>query len=174
MFDLEKVKEGRQIKALLWIDKEEFRFISELFEEMDEIVKEEEYKKRKEKNSKARRSSSWGHRKLDSSDKKVFFLLYYLKIYPTYDVLWFTFWMDRSTACVNIHWLLPILKRLLRELWIAPKRKIENIEDLKEAFDWDILDLIADWTERRHFRHKNNKKQKENYSGKKNVIPRRI
>jgi len=36
------------------------------------------------------------------------------------------------------------------------------------------LDLIADGTERKYFRHKNNKKQKENYSWKKNAIQRKI
>ncbi len=82
--------------------------------------------------------------------------------------------MDRSTACVNIHGLFPILKRLFKELWVSPKREIDNIEDLKEAFDWNVLDLILDWTERRHFRHKNAKKQEANYSWKKNAIQRKI
>lgn len=61
--------------------------------------------------------------------------------------MWFTFWIDRSTACVNLHGLLPVLKRLLQELWVSPKRKIKSTEDLKEAFDWEILDLI--WIEQK-------------------------
>jgi len=81
--------------------------------------------------------------------------------------------MDRSTACVNVHLLLPILKRLFVELWISPKREIKTVEDLKEAFDWDIIDLILDWTERRYFRNKDYEKQKENYSWKKNCIQRK-
>lgn len=167
MFDLEKIKDWREIKALLWLSLEEFQFIVDLFWEITNIIKDEEYEKRKEKNSNARKSSWWNPSKLNNNKNKVFFLLYYLKTYPTFDVMWFTFWMDRSTACVNIHGLLPILKRLFIELWISPKREIKSLEDLKEAFDWNILDLILDWTERRHFRHKDNKKQEEHYSWKK-------
>lgn len=178
MFDLEKIedhiKDERQIKALIWLWREEFRLLEELYWYLDMQEKEKAYKKRKELNPKARRSSKWNPSKLDDNKKKVFFSLYYLKTYPTYDVMWFLFWMDRSTVCVNLHLILPILKLLFRELKIAPKREINTIEDLKEAFDWNIMDLIADWTERRYFRNKDYEKQKENYSGKKSVIQKRI
>lgn len=177
MFDwdnLDKtVKDERQIKALIWVNIREFKFLAELFSEIQTKVREEAYKERKEKKEKekstkqVRISSKWNPAKLDTDAKKIFFLLYYLKTYPTFDVLGFAFWMDRSTACVNIHGLFPLLKRLFVELWIAPKREIHTIEDLKEAFDGDIVDLIIDGTERRHFRHKDYEKQKENYSGKK-------
>lgn len=178
MFDLEnltsKIKEDRQIKAILWISKDMFIFLCDLFWEIEKVIIEEDYQKRKKENSKARRSSRGNPSRLDTTEKKLFFLLYYLKSYPTFDELWYFFWISRSSSCSRIHYLLPILKRLLRDLWIAPKREIKNIEDLKEAFDWDILDLITDGTERKHFRHKNNKKQKENYSWKKNAIQRKI
>ena len=156
----------------LWT--KEFNLLEELYGEIDKERAEKAYEERKKKNPKARRSSVWNPSKLDSYKKKVFFSLYYLKTYPTYDVMWFSFWMDRSTVCVNLHLMLPILKLLFNELWIAPKREINTIEDLKEAFNWNVLDLIADWTERRYFRNKDNEKQKENYSGKKNVIQEKI
>jgi hypothetical protein len=82
--------------------------------------------------------------------------------------------MDRSTVCVNLKLILPTLKLLFKELWIAPKREINTVEDIKEAFNWNITDLIADWTERRYFRNKDYEKQKQDYSGKKNVIQKRI
>lgn len=174
MFDLENlekhIRDERQLKALIWVWTEEFRLLVELYWELDNQSNEEAYKKRKELNSKARRSSVWNPSKLDSYKKKVFFCLYYLKTYPTYDVMWFSFWMHRSTVCVNLHIILPILKLLFQELWIAPTREINTIEDLKEAFHWNIVDLIVDWTERRYFRSKNYEKQKEDYSGKKNII----
>jgi len=174
MFDLEnlekQIRDERQLKALIWLWKEEFRLLEELYEELDKQEKEEAYKKRKELNPKSRRSSGWNPSKLNSYKKKVFFSLYYLKTYPTYDVMWFSFWMDRSTVCVNLHLILPTLKLLFKELWIAPKREINTIEDLKEAFNWNVADLIADWMERRYFRSKDYEKQKNDYSGKKNVI----
>lgn len=171
MFDLENlekhIRDERQLKALIWLWTEEFRLLEELYCELDKHENEEAYKKRKELNPKARRSSGWNPSKLNSYKKKVFFSLYYLKTYPTYDVMWFAFWMHRSTVCVNLHIILPILKLLFKELWIAPKREINTIEDLKEAFNWNIVDLIADWTERRYFRSKDYEKQKEDYSWKK-------
>lgn len=175
-----KVKDGRQMKALLWVKQEELNFLTDLFSEIHDKVRTEAYEERKQLKEigviqkQVRRSSKWNSSILDSGSKKLFFLLYYLKTYPTYDVLGFTFWMDRSTACVNIHRLLPVLMKLFRELGISPKREIYSMEDLKEAFDGNILDLIVDGTERRYFRHKDYEQQKENYSGKKSVIPRRI
>jgi len=178
MFDLEnlekQIRDERQLKALIWLWNEEFRLLEELYWELDKQEKEDAYKKRKELNPKSRRSSGWNPSKLDSYKKKLFFSLYYLKTYPTYDVMWFSFWMDRSTVCVNINLILPTLKLLFKELWIAPRREINTVEDLKEAFSWNITDLIADWTERRYFRNKDYEKQKENYSGKKNVILEKI
>lgn len=177
MFDLEHlekhIKDERQLKALIWLWTEEFRLLEELYWELDKQENEKAYKKRKELNPKARRSSRWNPSKLGSYKKKVFFLLYYLKTYPTYDVMWFAFWIHRSTVCVNVQILLPTLKLLFKDLWIAPKREINTIEDLKEAFNWNIVDLIADWTERRYFRSKNYEKQKEDYSWKKNIILRK-
>ena len=170
------VSDERQLKALIWLKKEEFNFLVELFWEIEKEIKKEEYEERLKNNKwkSVRMGSLSGNTKLKTSEDKLFFLLYYLKSYPTFDVLWFYFWLSRSGACQNVHRNLPILQRLLQELWISPKRKLETSEDLKEAFWWDILDLIIDWTERKHFRHKNNSKQEENYSGKKNATQRRI
>ncbi len=170
------ISDERQLKALIWLTKNEFNFLSDLFWEIEQEIKKEEYEKRL-KESKwnfVRMGSISGNTKLKTNKDKLFFLLYYLKSYPTFDVLWFYFWLSRWWACQNIHKNLPILQRLLQELWISPKRKLKTSEDLKEAFWGDILDLIIDWTERKHFRHKENSKQEENYSWKKSVIQKRI
>jgi len=160
----------RQLKALIWLGREEFNFLAGLYWEIDVEIKEREYKERLSKRERGKQvriwSKSW-NTKLDSYEKKLFFLLYYLKTYPTYDVLWFTFWISRGWACQNIHRSFPILQEMLQNLWVSPKRELKTYEDLKEAFDWDILDLIVDWTERPYFRNKDSTKQKENYSGKK-------
>ena len=170
------ISDERQLKALIWLTKDEFNFLSDLFWEIEQEIKKEEYEKRL-KESKwnfVRMGSISGNTKLKTSKDKLFFLLYYLKSYPTFDVLWFYFWLSRWWACQNIHKNLPILQRLLQKIWISPKRELKTSEDLKNAFWWDILDLIIDWTERKHFRHKKDSKQKENYSWKKNVIQKRI
>ena len=64
-------------------------------------------------------------------------------------------------------------ERIKEALWVSPKRTIESPQDWQEAFGRNIEELIVDATERKHFRHKDNDKQKEHYSGKKNFIPRK-
>ncbi|MCP4372186.1 MAG: transposase [Deltaproteobacteria bacterium] len=98
-------------------------------------------------------------------ENKLFFILYYLKNYPTFDVLGYKFDLDRSKACTNVHKLTPILQTALRELGVLPKRKFSSANEMAEAFK-NVEDLFIDATERLHFRHKDYEKQKENYSGK--------
>ena len=170
------ISDERQLKSLIWLKKEEFYFLSSLFWEIEIEIKEEEYQKRLKNNNwkSVRVGSNSGNTKIKTSEDKLFLILYYLKTYPTFDVLGFHFWINRWTACKNIHKILPILQRLLEKMSISPKRKLKTLEDLKNAFEWDILDLIIDWTERKYFRHKKNSEQEKNYSWKKNVIQKKI
>jgi len=166
------IRDDRQMKALTWVSKEEFKFLLEMFKETCNIVKEEEYKGRIKQNKESRKFW-WRKGKLDTPDKILFFLLSYLKTYPTFDVLWSWFWLWRSSSCYKVHKYIPILKRLFEELWVSPKREIKKPEDFNEAFWKDFKELIVDATERMHFRHKDNEKQKNHYSGKKSDIPRK-
>ena len=157
------VSDERQLKALIWLAEEEFIFLSELFETAEDEMKKESYQERLKNNNwkNVRIGSNSGNSKLKTSEEKLFFLLSYLKGYPTFDVHGFNFWLCRSWACQRIHNLLPVLQRLLQKLWASPKRILEKPDDLKEAFWWDILELIVDWTERKHFRHKKDSLQKK-------------
>ena len=170
------VSDERQLKALIWLKKEEFYFLSNLFWEVEKEIKEEEYQKRLNNNNwkSVRRGSLSGKTKLKTSEDKLFFILYYMKTYPTFDVLGFNFWFWRSCSCSNVHKILPILKRFLQKLWVAPKRELKTVEELKNAFEWDVLDLIIDWTERKYFRHKKYSEQKKIILEKRNVIQKRI
>lgn len=170
------VSDERQLKALIWLNKDEFYFLCSLFWEIEMEIKEEEYQKRLNNNSwkSVRIGSNSGNIKIKTSEDKLFLMFYYLKTYPTFDNLWFQFWISRWTACKNIHKISPILQRLLKKIWVSPKRELKTTEDLKNAFEWNILDLIVDWTERKYFRHKKNSEQEKNYSWKKNVTQKRI
>jgi len=172
------VRNDRQMKALIWLSKEEFEFLLEIFTKVYEKIKIKQYEERKKENEKAR-NYWWSKWKLNSYSKKLFFLLFYLKTYPTFDVLWYSFWLSKSIANADIHKLTPILKETFIALWVSPIREINNPEDFIKAFGKEdieeiIKELIIDATERRHFRHKDYEKQKENYSGKKSAIPKRI
>lgn len=169
------IRDERQMKALTGVSSQEFKFIVPYFQEASEQIKEENYLERlKKKGKKKKRKSGSGSKgKLDTCEKQLFFILNYIKTYPTFDVHSTNFNYSRGHACDKVHELSFVLIRTLKNLGHAPKRKIESSEDFKEVFK-DVDKLIADATERRHFRHKNYEKQRENYSGKKNATPRKI
>jgi hypothetical protein len=93
-------------------------------------------------------------------------ILYYLKVYPTFDVLGDRFGLDRSKACTNVHRLLPVLLRALDKANVLPARQFETVEEMRAAFA-DIAALLIDATERPRQRPKDNQVQQEHYSGKK-------
>lgn len=103
--------------------------------------------------------------RLNTPEKKLFFILYYLKTYPTFDVLGYHFDLDRSKACTNVHQLFAVLLKALEQLQVLPKRQFDSVEQLQAAFA-GITELFIDATERPHCRPKNDQAQKEKFSGK--------
>ena len=86
-----------------------------------------------------------------SEHDKLIFLLYYLKVYPTFDVLGAQFGMGRSKACENVHALRPILYKAFENLGGMPDREFKTVEEFRAACAW-IDDLLMDATERPHSR----------------------
>jgi hypothetical protein len=97
---------------------------------------------------------------------KLFFLLFYVKMYPTFDVAAFFFEVDRSQTNRWVHAWMGILEESLGHKIQLPERKIRSVKELLEKFP-EIEDLLIDGTERPTQRPKNPKKQKLHYSGKK-------
>jgi hypothetical protein len=104
--------------------------------------------------------------RLPEMSQKLLFILYYWKVYPSYDVLGFQFDMDGSKACTNVHALWPVLKRALTKREVLPKREFASVEELREAFA-DIAELFIDATERPHVRPQDADAQRKKFSGKK-------
>ena len=65
---------------------------------------------------------------LKNSKERLFFLLYYLKVYPSYDVLGISFGMDGSTAHRNITDIYPLVQALMKHLGIAPLRDLSDMD----------------------------------------------
>ena len=103
---------------------------------------------------------------LATVEAKLFFILFYFKVYPTFDLAGFLFDLDRSQANRWVHRLHPLLEAALGEKLALPKRKLTSLEEFVEAFP-DVERVILDGTERPIQRAKDRDKQKENYSGKK-------
>lgn len=105
--------------------------------------------------------------KLKKMEEKLFFVLYYLKNYPTYDVLGAQFGFNRSSAFKRIAEYSKVLKVALKNSKSMPA---ETISEVNTVIGDEKL-IIIDGTEQKKNRPKNSAKQKEYYSGKKNSIP---
>ncbi|MBK5189921.1 MAG: transposase [Methanosarcinales archaeon] len=104
--------------------------------------------------------------------EKLFFILFYYKCYPTFDVLGLLFDLDRSNACRNVQKLMLMAENVLEKKMVLPERKISTVEELLELFP-GVKDLFIDGTERPIQRPKDREKQKANYSGKKKAHTRK-
>ena len=109
---------------------------------------------------------------LPTSLDKLVFILMYLKIYPTFDVLAFSTNRHRSKAHRSVVQLLPVLELALGRRLVLPERKITSIEELKRKFP-GLKELFIDGTERRIERPTSLKRRKKLYSGKKKATTRK-
>jgi len=103
---------------------------------------------------------------LSTVEEKLFFALFYLKCYPTFDVAAFFFGVDRSSCCRWAHWFIAALERTLDTKHVLPERKIKSAKDLLQCMP-EIKELFVDGTERPTRRPQNGERQKKYYSGKK-------
>ena len=151
----------RTSKAHIWLVRDEFELLLWTF---DIVCKEEEAKRR------AKSSRSYGGRKaiIYGSIQQLFFILWYLKTNPKYDIAWVIWWTDKTVISDYIVRYMPILLESLRRLWCVPA---QTMEEFKLKYKWRNLDMIRiDWTERRVTRSTKKKIQELYYSGKKNNI----
>jgi hypothetical protein len=103
---------------------------------------------------------------LETPEEKLFFILFYCRCYPTFDVASFFFGVDRSSCCRWAHWFIGALEITLGEKCVFPKRKLKCADDVLCLIP-EIEELFIDGTERPIRRPHNNDRQKEFYSGKK-------
>jgi hypothetical protein len=103
---------------------------------------------------------------LATVEAQLFFILFYFKVYPTFDLAGFLFDLDRSQANRWMHRLQPLLEEALGKKMALPQRKVTSLEGFVEAFP-DVKCVILDGTERPIQRSKDRDPQKEDYSGKK-------
>lgn len=158
-------KNNRLMKALTGMTIEEFNGILPEFKRV----------LRKHFDREDRQRAIGGGRKgeLKTEEQKLFFILFYLKVYPTFDLAGFIFGgVSKSKPCEWYPFLLGILEEVLKRKMSLPKRKIRSIEEFMQAFP-EVKDIFIDGTERRTQRPKNSKKQKKLYSGKKKTHTRK-
>lgn len=72
-------------------------------------------------------------------------MLYYYKIYPTFDQLGTQFDLVRSKAHERLYERSPLLHETLMRLEMMPKREFRSVEELMQALD-SIDEIIIDAT----------------------------
>lgn len=107
---------------------------------------------------------------LQRVEERVFFTLYYLKVYPTFDVLGICFGMDAAACEAFLKKSLFLLEKTLLRLKVLPSRGFSDHKQLQKALA-GIGDLVVDATERRTEKPENKADQSDGYSGKKKPTP---
>jgi len=161
----EVLKDDRQLRSLIGLGCDEFQ---KLLDEFIPCLKETQSKNRKGKLKKRRQRKIGGGRKsaLGSPENQLLFILFYLKTYPTYDVLAFTFNISRGCAFESVQRLLPILKYTQKNLKVLPKRTTDDPQKLLQVIE-NVDHILIDATERPIQRPQKPARQKKHYSGKK-------
>lgn len=161
-------KSDRVMKSLTGMTIYEFNSLLISFEKIFQDNKKIINKQKKRK----RREGAGLKHTLDTIEKKLFFILFYIKCYPTLDLAGFYFNANRSQPFRWVNVLLPILEKTLGYEVVLPDRQINSIEEFQRKYP-EIKDIFIDGTERPIQRPKNGKRQKKNYSGKKKAHTRK-
>jgi DDE superfamily endonuclease/Helix-turn-helix of DDE superfamily endonuclease len=154
------LENDRLLRALTGLNRKAFDELCKVFAAV--------YQETLQSDPKPRKRARGGGRKarLRSMEAKLFFILFYFKCYPTFDVLSFLFDLDRGRANRWVHRLQAILETALGKKMVLPERKLESMEQFLERFP-EVREVILDGTERPVQRPKDATQQKEHYSGKK-------
>ena len=117
---------------------------------------------------KKRQRAVGGGRKhtLTTAAERLFFILFYVKCYPTLDLAGFFFGVDRSRIQRWVKELLPLLEETLGREVVLPARKVNSVEEFVAQFP-EVKDVFIDATERPVRRPEKNKAQHDHYSGRK-------
>jgi len=160
----------RQYKALLGLSKKDFNELAVIFSACRQEALAKHYEEFEAFYD--RKPSAGGAPVFKTPSEQLFLVLYYLKTYPSFDDLGFTFNCTGKSAHENLYKFLPILETALNKLEVLPKRTFESVEEFIE-FTKSYEDIIFDATERLHHRKKEHEEQKKYYNRKKKHIPSR-
>lgn len=169
MLNLDRIyKKERLMRGMTGLTIKQFNELIEAFDNVYEKTIDADRSKR----GCERKKGAGKKPRLATARLKLFFVLIYLKCYPTYDVLGVLFDLDGGNCCDWIKRLLPVLETTLGEKHMLPARKIRSVEEFLRLFPHE-KDLLIDGTERRTQRSSCHKTQRKHYSGKKGCHTRK-
>ena len=154
------LENDRMLRGLTGLNRKAFDALCKVFAAVYEETLQSDPKPRKRARGGGRKA------RLLSLESKLFFILFYFKCYPTFDVLSVLFDLERSRAHRWVHRLQTTLETALGQKMVLPERKLESMEQFLDRFP-AVREVILDGTERPVQRPKDATQQKEHYSGKK-------
>lgn len=163
------IRDDRQMRALTGLSQAKFEQILPVFTEVYEEEQQHTYEQGLAAGTRQRQPGGGQKGKLPTLRDKLLFILYYYKVYPTFDVLGSQFELARSKANEQVHKLSPLLHKTLVRLGVMPEREFESVAALQQVCQ-ELDQLILDVTERPHRRPADDEQQRDLYSGKKNDI----
>jgi hypothetical protein len=159
MLNIERAWQSpRALQALTGVSRTGFEQLESRF---TAVVGEQRAKRRYKRASGAGRKHT-----LRTLRAKLFFILLYLKCYPTFDVAGLLFEVDRSRACRWVGEWLPLLETVLGRVAVLPARQIRSVAEFLQRFP-EVQDLFLDGTERPTQRPQHAGQQRARYAGKK-------
>jgi hypothetical protein len=161
-----QVRDDRHMRSLTGVSLTQFEILLDVFTMIYFKLQWQAYQDGLAARTRKRRPGGGRKGALPTMRDKLLFLLYYFKVYPTFDVLGTQFNMARSKAHENLYKLVPVLYQTLVHLEVMPPREFATPDELLEAFD-GIDTILIDVTERNHRRPQDDQSQREHYSGKK-------
>lgn len=161
-----KISDDRQMRSLTGLTQAQFEILLETFTKTYSQMQWQAYQDGLANGTRRRRPGGGQKGALPTIREKLMFLLYYFKVYPTFDVLGTQFEMARSKANENLYKLAPVLHQTLVNLEVMPQREFATPEALLQALD-GLDTILIDVTERTHRRPQDEQTQRTHYSGKK-------
>ena len=157
--DIDTVLNNQRLcRAVLGVSRREFESILPVF---THVVREHAEDKKRE-----RAFGGGSNGNIKSPRKKLFFILWYIKVYPTFDVAAYAFASSKSRTQAWAHAILPLLEKALGRKVVLPKRRISTPEEFLAAFP-GMKEVMLDGVERPTVRSQKKKTQGKHYSGKK-------
>ncbi len=153
-------RSDRTMKALTGLTRSEF---DRLLPAFDQVLTQQRLTGRSDRQ---RKPGAGGKFRLARSADKLFFILLYVKCYPTFDVASVLYSVHRSRPHRWVQAWLPALEQALGEEVVLPERQIHQVETFFTRFP-QLKDLWLDGTQRPIRRPQDAVRQKQYYSGKK-------
>jgi Helix-turn-helix of DDE superfamily endonuclease len=129
------LQNNRLLAATIGISKKEFE---ELLKTFTKVLQESRTNHKRERKVGGGRNGN-----IKSAQNKLFFILFYLKTYPTYDVAAYVFASSKTRTHIWVKEILPLLEKTLKRKIVLPQRQIGSVEEFLKLFP-EVKEVLID------------------------------